>query len=296
MATIYDHRSSATFMNSSTELSPKYSFMFQFEKEFQHSYTKEWMQKYWHTSFYFTSAYVLIIFSIQAYMSNRPAYRLKRALTIWNTSLAIFSLIGTLRTFPEMMHILRNFGFYYSVCHPSFIEVTKPSGFWTWMFSLSKVPELGDTIFIVLRKRPLMFLHVYHHVTVLIFTWYTYSDYTSPARWFVDMNYLIHSVMYTYYALMSFGIRMPKQMAMVITTSQILQMVMGAYVIGYAHRKKITGHACNINQDTAIFGMIMYLSYFILFAQFFYKSYFGSKYKKEAATQRLNEKSSLKQE
>lgn len=30
--------------------------------------------------------------------------------------------------------------------------------------------ELGDTLFIVLRKRPLIFLHYYHHVAVLIYT------------------------------------------------------------------------------------------------------------------------------
>jgi len=41
----------------------------------------------------------------------------------------------------------------------SYIEQDRVCGFWTWLFVLSKLPELGDTIFIVLRKQPLIFLH-----------------------------------------------------------------------------------------------------------------------------------------
>lgn len=216
-------------------------------------------------------------------MSNRPAYKLKRLLTLWNLSLAIFSIVGTLRTLPELLHVLGRFGFYHSTCHPSFIEDVKPSGFWTWMFTLSKVPELGDTVFIVLRKQNLIFLHWYHHITVLLFTWFTYSEYTAPARWFVCMNYCVHSLMYSYYALRALGFKIPKQMAMAITTSQIVQMIMGAYVTWYAYYRKSQGDACNITQATATFGLTMYLSYFALFAHFFYNSYFSSSSNKKRA-------------
>lgn len=256
--------------------------MFQFERRFQHIYTKEWMRQYWHTSFYAVAIYMIVIFGGQAFMSNRPAFKLKRLLTLWNISLALFSILGTFRTLPELLHVLHRFGFYHSVCHPSFIEDVKPSGFWTWMFALSKVPELGDTVFIVLRKQNLIFLHWYHHITVLLFTWFTYSEYTAPARWFVDMNYLVHSLMYSYFALRSLGYRLPKQMAMAITTSQIIQMIVGAYVIWYAYYRKSQGDACNITQSTATFGLVMYLSYFALFAQFFYTAYFASSSKKGA--------------
>ena len=60
----------------------------------------------------------------------------------------------------------------------SFIEKDRVSGYWTFMFVMSKVPELGDTIFIVLRKQPLIFLHWWVDflpapLTFLLFTWHS---------------------------------------------------------------------------------------------------------------------------
>lgn len=33
------------------------------------------------------------------------------------------------------------------------------TGLWAFLFVLSKIVELGDTAFLVLRKRPIIFLH-----------------------------------------------------------------------------------------------------------------------------------------
>ena len=60
------------------------------------------------------------------------------------------------------------------------------------IFCISKVPELIDTLFIVLRKQKLIFLHWFHHATVLIYAWYSYHDWTASGRWFVFMNYTVH--------------------------------------------------------------------------------------------------------
>ncbi len=75
-----------------------------------------------------------------------------------------------------------------------------PTGFWTEMFLWSKAVELIDTAFLVLRKRPIIFLHWYHHVTVMMYTWHACKEHAASGRWFISMNYTVHALMYTYYA------------------------------------------------------------------------------------------------
>ena len=265
-------------------LSPNYSVIFRFEQGFDFQEKREWMAQNWYTAFYWIAAYMVIIFTGQSYMSTRDAFKLKTPLVIWNLGLAVFSIIGTLRTMPEMLHVLQSFGFQHSVCSPSYVENSRVSGYWTWLFCLSKVPELGDTIFIILRKQNLIFLHWYHHITVLLFTWYSYSEHISPGRWYICMNYLVHSFMYSYFALRSLGFKIPKQIAMFITVSQIIQMVLGCFVTYYGYSLSQRGEYCQIPEATAKLALTMYGSYFLLFARFFLNSYFGTGNKRSDAS------------
>ena len=92
-------------------------------------------------------------------MKSREKFEMRTLLTMWNVCLAVFSTMGACRMVPELIHALTTAGFRFSVCNPSFIQNDSVSGVWTFMFVLSKVPELIDTVFIVLRKQPLIFLH-----------------------------------------------------------------------------------------------------------------------------------------
>jgi len=251
-----------------------YSYIFNFEQDFEHTEVKTWMEEYWRAvCMYASGLYMLVIFGGQAYMQNRPKLELRGLLTVWNTALALFSIMGTARTLPEFIHTYSTQGFYHTLCIPSFIERDRVSGFWTWMFVLSKVPELGDTIFIVLRKQQLIFLHWYHHVTVLLYAWYSYTEYTAPARWFIVMNYCVHSLMYTYYAFKALRFSVPKCVAMCITSLQLLQMVVGCTVNFIAYQYKQNGTECGASDNNLKLSLIMYTSYFVLFARFFYNAY-----------------------
>ena len=101
---------------------PNYSYVFQFEDEFDHIEAKDWFTRYWTICFYYVGVYMLVIFTGQQLMANRPRYELRGALIVWNLLLAAFSIIGTCRTIPEFVHVLREYGLYYSVCVPRFVH------------------------------------------------------------------------------------------------------------------------------------------------------------------------------
>jgi elongation of very long chain fatty acids protein 6 len=164
-----------------------------------------------------------------------------------------------------------NHGFEHSMCNQRFCYGA--SGLWTLVFVLSKISELVDTLFIVLRKQKLIFLHYYHHATVLSLAFFTYSELTASGRWFQAMNYPIHAIMYSYYALKALKIRVPNFISKLVTSLQLLQMIIGCYINFYAYYLKKENGACALSYEHATASLIIYFSYFIMFAWFFMNSY-----------------------
>ncbi|XP_030604094.1 elongation of very long chain fatty acids protein 6-like isoform X2 [Archocentrus centrarchus] len=208
-------------------------------------------------------------------MKPRPKLNLRWPLILWSLSLAVFSIIGATRTAPYMFHILISSGFRQSICDQSFYN-GPVSKFWAYAFVLSKAPELGDTAFIVLRKQKLIFLHWYHHITVLLYSWYSYKDMVAGGGWFMTMNYIVHALMYSYYAARAAGLRVPRPFAVLITSAQIAQMAMGVTVSVLVYGWMQQGD-CPSSLDNITWASLMYFSYLLLFSNFFYQTYLRRK-------------------
>lgn len=248
-----------------------YTFVFPFERDFDSNESTLWMQKNWQHSITSSIAYVVLIYLGQKLMESRKPWDLARPLAYWNLGLAIFSIFGVIRMTPEFIWSIGSNSLEYSMCTASFAQGV--TGFWTEMFAMSKVVELGDTAFIVLRKRPLIFLHWYHHITVLMYTWHAYKDHTASGRWFIWMNYTVHAFMYSYYALRAFHMRFPKHIPMIVTTLQITQMVFGIAIAVHNYRLKNSGGYCQQTYENLYFSFTIYFTYFLLFCNFFYHAY-----------------------
>lgn len=237
----------------------------------------DWMNLRWRHAFAYGALYIVIVFGGQQIMKSRERFELRSCLFLWNIGLASFSIMGASRCLPEFFTTLFTKGFRASVVDSSFYDGA--SGFWVLCFSLSKIVELGDTFFIVLRKQQLIFLHWYHHITVLLYCWNSYSEQTATGRWYVTMNYSIHSMMYTYYALRAMKFRIPKWVNIIITSLQILQMFVGTALGFYVLHLKLLGIPVHQTWRNLAMSMLVYISYFALFAHFFYTTYVVNKRK-----------------
>lgn len=97
---------------------PNYSYMFNFESDFIHQETRMWMTENWTLGFYYVGAYMVLIFGGQYLMQNRPRFELRGVLCLWNTALAVFSIMGACRTVPEFLHTLTHHGRWFEMMMP----------------------------------------------------------------------------------------------------------------------------------------------------------------------------------
>ena len=144
------------------------------------------------------------IYTGRKYFENREAWSWRNSLALWNLGLSTFSTIGFCRMLPQLMHNLYHYGLWGQLClDPESMIGSSTTGLWCMLFVLSKIPEFGDTFFIVIHKKKLMFLHWYHHISVLLCCWHSFVSKAPTGLFFGTMNYGVHSIMYFYYFLMA---------------------------------------------------------------------------------------------
>jgi len=228
--------------------------------------------------------YVALITAGRKAMENREPWKWRKYLAAWNLFLSLYSFIGAFRTAPYLFYNLTNMSLRDNLCNdPRESAGSGSTGLWIQLFVLSKFPELIDTFFIVIHKKPLIFLHWYHHITVLAYCWHSYVTKSPAGVFFCVMNYCVHAIMYGYYFLMAIKMKPKWFNAMFITTAQISQMVVGVTVtlfMAYYYNTE-DSDSCYIQKENNIAAFIMYGSYLFLFAQFFIGRYFKVKAKAE---------------
>ena len=204
-------------------------------------------------------------------------------LIAWNMFLAFGSAVGFGICLPTLLHIVQR-GRWYAVCSGPEAYQCGWVGTAIAAFTVSKILELGDTVFLRWRNRPVIFLHWYHHATVLLFCWHAFAVRTGVAGlWFATVNMGIHALMYSYYACMAAcahcGLR---KVAPLLTAMQIAQMFVGASILALGRFLQGRGLPCSLPASVVASGGAMYVTYAALFGLFFYRAYCVPKKPKRA--------------
>jgi hypothetical protein len=236
--------------------------------------------QHWGVALVFVAAYLISIPSLKWLVARYGKWDVKNFAFYWNAGLSIFSWCGVFACVPLLLRTLFTNGFYFTTCAPPRWYGDNLSGLFLGLFIYSKIAELVDTILLLLAQKPVIALQWWHHSTVLLYCWHSYSVSIATGMWFCCMNYAVHSVMYGYFAVTATKYRkMATPFAMLITLAQLLQMVVGMYVTVKAVLYQANGHECHVNKTNSALGLLMYFSYFVLFSKLFVDNYLLKKKK-----------------
>ncbi|GMT24806.1 hypothetical protein PFISCL1PPCAC_16103, partial [Pristionchus fissidentatus] len=229
-----------------------------------------------------TVAYLLMVYFGPKFMENKKAFGLRTALTIWNVSLAVYSGISFYFLYPYVMQSYAKGGMIGSygissgtLCYNDDLYTNPVSGYVTWLFIMSKGPELIDTVFLILRKRPVIFMHWYHHSVTFLLGQIFFTEFVPWARWGILINLMVHTIMYFYYGLRAWGVKTDRWVSKLITSTQITQFISGFYFAGRVLYMYLTDELddCQAKVQKMGLGCIVIFTYLYLFCQYFYATY-----------------------
>lgn len=119
----------------------------------------------WTPAIVLTSAYFVLVLLGKWIMKDRKPFEIKGALQLHNLILLFMSVGMLIGALVEIVYTLSKYPFIDVFCSsnesPLSYRLSGGGLFWSYLFYLSKFYEFFDTLFIVLRKKPLIFLHFY---------------------------------------------------------------------------------------------------------------------------------------
>ncbi|KAL7413285.1 fatty acid elongase [Mrakia frigida] len=223
--------------------------------------------------------YFLVIFSGRELMKKLPAFKLQFLFQCHNLFLSTGSALLLILMVQEIAPIVYNHGFWYAICNPA--AFTEKLEFYYIINYYIKYYELLDTVFLVLKKKNLAFLHVFHHSATAVLC-FTQLQGTTSVQWVViTINLLVHVIMYYYYFATAGGKKL--WWKKYLTTMQITQFIIDIFIIyiaSYGHFVHAYGAGrlpnigdCAGSEGAALFGCALISSYLFLFIGFYRATY-----------------------
>ncbi|KAF8640696.1 hypothetical protein AX17_000352 [Amanita inopinata Kibby_2008] len=224
-------------------------------------------------------SYLALVFGIKAFMRNRQPQKLTTLFQAHNIILSGGSLVLLILILEEILPIMWDKGIFNAVCHEE--SWTPRLEFYYMINYYFKYLELLDTVFLALKKKPLQFLHVFHHSATALLCYSQLNGKTSISWLVIGLNLAVHVIMYYYYYATAGGARF--WWKKYLTTMQILQFVIDLFAVYFGTYQHFA-HAyyqgilpsmgnCAGSETAALFGCALLTSYLGLFINFYIQTY-----------------------
>lgn len=222
--------------------------------------------------------YFALIFGGRLLLTNIPVIKLNLIFQIHNFLLTITSASLFILFVEQIFPIYWRNGILFAVCSKN--GWTQRLELLYYLNYLVKYWELADTIFLVLRKKNLEFLHVYHHSMTMALCYSQLTGRTTVSWVPIALNLMVHVFMYYYYFRAAGGAKI--WWKKYLTTLQIIQFIIDlvfVYFCSYTYFASTywpwmpNVGTCAGDEKAAIFGCLLLSSYLLLFIGFYKKTY-----------------------
>ena len=179
------------------------------------------------------SIYLSLIFILKSNMkrTNEPYQPLNFSrfhnliLCVWSGTMLVGSLYNL-----GYHYFIKDRSLKYLVTDPD-LEIYDSLQFWFYIYYLSKYYEMIDTFILILKKKNLIILHVWHHAIMMYFGW-LWTDSKWTLVWYgMTFNTFVHVLMYYYYFVATYGKR--PWWRKYLTTLQLIQFFTVFFFIFY---------------------------------------------------------------
>ncbi|KAF8973923.1 elongase [Flammula alnicola] len=223
-------------------------------------------------------SYLVTIFSIQAFMTNRQPLKLTTLFQIHNVILSSGSALLLALMLEEILPMWWNRGIHSALCAAE--SWTPRMEFYYIVNYYFKYLELLDTVFLALKKKPLQFLHVFHHSATALLCYTQLNGKTSISWAVITLNLTVHVIMYYYYYATAGGAKF--WWKKYLTSLQIIQFVIDLGIVYFGTYERVAftyfpslpyiGN-CAGSEKAAAFGCALLTSYLFLFINFYFQTY-----------------------
>ncbi|KZT30578.1 GNS1/SUR4 membrane protein [Neolentinus lepideus HHB14362 ss-1] len=222
--------------------------------------------------------YLATVFSIRKYMKDKAPMKLTTLFQLHNIILSAGSGLLLALMVEEVVPLWWKHGMFYAMCSDG--AWTSRLEFYYMINYYIKYVELLDTAFLAVKKKPLAFLHVFHHSATALLCYCQLNGKTSISWIPITLNLTVHVLMYYYYYATAGGAKI--WWKKYLTTMQILQFVIDLFAVyfgtysyyaaNYFHKLPHLG-TCAGTEGAAVFGCALLTSYLGLFINFYIQTY-----------------------